>query len=466
MLACLFALLLAGCSRTVKSELAEAARAYNDGNLSRAIELYGRITHKHKDSGEAFYGLGISRLADHDLAGAEVALTHATGLLKGTGEQTEAYIQLSDVYLQLHRSDRMYMDAAQRMADLVLARDPNSFDGHRLWAVLAHVRGAELSKTDPATARAWYEKSISESRRADSARPNQPAVLSGLAAALEETGRAAEAEQAYWKLVGIEPAASDPYFHLLTIEQQRGETAEAVTTARSAIESHPADFDFLISMANHGLRLDREDLFELFANRMASVAGRSKLTRLRLGRLYESAGMMDKALEQYRLGESGEASERLACREAAVSLLIKVHRLPEAEAGLKGLEQGEAASEDVKVLRASLLTEQNMAAKAVPLLEMLLSHNPKNVKATYQLARAYRQMGREEMAAYMFDRCDHLSPGFTPALVERADIYLSRGDRIWAKSLAARVLNVEPANPEARRIEHACLQDGDGKRSH
>src|SRR5690349_21844469 len=140
--------LLGGCSRdpnVVKKRYLESGnRYYQRGKYKEARIMYMDALQKDQRYGEAYYRLGLTSLKTGPLMSAVNAFRRAVELLPHDGdERRDAMVNLADLYLVAGREQKSLLDEVEGFCRELLAKDPKSFDGHRLTGDLDMARAME-----------------------------------------------------------------------------------------------------------------------------------------------------------------------------------------------------------------------------------------------------------------------------------------------------------------------------------
>lgn len=179
-------LLLASCNRDPNV----AKRRYlESGNRYFAKSKYKEAAIMYKDAlqrdqlwGPAHYKLAITLLKLGQVSGAVQEFRKSIERLPKTdADHWDAMVKLSEVYLAVAR-DRQYLDEVDGYTRELLARDPNSYDGHRLVGDLSFVRALkDFSSANREEAKQELDAALVEYRKADAVKPGQQGVLMQMA---------------------------------------------------------------------------------------------------------------------------------------------------------------------------------------------------------------------------------------------------------------------------------------------
>src|SRR5208283_637644 len=147
-------LTLVSCSRdpnVAKRRYLESGNRYFDrGKYKEAAIMYGDALQKDRLWGPAHYKLGLTWIKTGNLGGAVGELRKAIERLpKDSPDRRDATVKLCEIFLaaeQFRGSEPMMAETEGYIKEL-LARDSNSYDGHRLNGDLSFVRAREALKT-------------------------------------------------------------------------------------------------------------------------------------------------------------------------------------------------------------------------------------------------------------------------------------------------------------------------------
>jgi tetratricopeptide (TPR) repeat protein len=125
------------CSRdpqVVKKRYFESGNKYfQNGRYKEASIQYRNALKRDPRYGPAHYKLALTALKTNDIGGAVNSLRRALDTLpKDSPDRWDAMVKLCEVYLAVAKNEKTYMDEVEDFTKQILARDPNSYDGHRL----------------------------------------------------------------------------------------------------------------------------------------------------------------------------------------------------------------------------------------------------------------------------------------------------------------------------------------------
>src|SRR5947209_8630421 len=124
---------LASCSRdpnVVKKRYLESSNKYFDkARYKEASIQYRNALKRDPKYGAAHYKLALTYLKVPDIGGAVNSFRRALDTLpKDSPDRWDTVVKLSEIYLQVARGEKSYMDEVERFTKDLLARDPNSYD--------------------------------------------------------------------------------------------------------------------------------------------------------------------------------------------------------------------------------------------------------------------------------------------------------------------------------------------------
>jgi Flp pilus assembly protein TadD len=248
-------------------------------------------------------------------------------------------------------------------------------------------------------------------------RPRDPSVLYGAALATFNAGRAAEAEPLARRAVeaalaaaqtsnaGVADAraangrAADALVLLGVVLAVRGDDAGALKAVERAVRLAPDNFDAQLALGR--ARFGAGDDAGAVAAFRAAVALNQRDARARffLATALERAGDADGALAAYR--ELVALQPRAAEGHLGLGVLLWKRGGAGADEGLRELARALEIDPDLYEARVTLgraLVARGRAAEAVEHLRRAAELAPGNPEPHYQLALAYRRLGRKEEA--------------------------------------------------------------------
>ncbi len=275
-------LLAAACANSTlgtQKRLRRADQAFQRNQLEQAASEYKAVLKDDHLNGQAYLGLARVRIRQQQLDEAEWALTRAVDVLKDWPDLRECYVALSDIYLRNHPQP-VYIAAAGQMASLLLQKDANSFDGHRIMAEVWAAKAEGVLDTSSSQARTLRAKALQEFQVAASIKSGDGALLRHWAAALVEDHQMDRAKAIYDELNSKPDTDADVKLGLYRIALGNSNPASAsMYVAQALALPHP----------NPNQLLDMADL--------AFSQGRLQDMRLLLAYTVKTGGQSERVLQ-------------------------------------------------------------------------------------------------------------------------------------------------------------------------
>src|SRR5215471_772845 len=172
-----------GCTRTAQDYLRSGNKFFEAGKYEDAEIQYRKALQKNANFGEAYYRIGLVKIEQHNGAEAYQPLFRAVQLMP---DSDDAKTKLADVSFALYvvapTHPKAAYDQVESLADQLLAKDRNSFEGLRLKGSL------RLVDRNPKAAIVLFE-------RANQIVPMRQDLVEGLVQALFQDNRVAEGER-------------------------------------------------------------------------------------------------------------------------------------------------------------------------------------------------------------------------------------------------------------------------------
>lgn len=458
----LAAIALASCSRdpnVVKQRYLESGdKYYARGKYREASIMYRNSLAKDALFGPAHYKLGLAELKLGRLPQAVAALRRAVERLPASEPgYWDAAIKLADIYVGASR-DRQHLSEAEDIAGRLLARDPESYDGHRLTADLAFAEAkGHFGSGNQETGMQKLEEAIRSYRKADSVKPGQPNLRMALGRALAAARQFGEAENIYRSVVQQDKHKVLAYTELYQLYVWQGKIEEAEDTLKAAVANNPKQYGLLTLMASHYYGLRRHDEMAAVLRRMKEHAEEFPEAYMMAGDFYLRVGNGDQAIKEYREGMEADSTRRLDYQKRIIEVLMRQGKRAEAAAANAEILKKRPKDHDARALAGSLLLDEGDLARAIAELQGVVNAAPDNFVARFHLGRAHMRRGEWEQARQQFTEAVRLRPDYMLARLALAQLLATRGDFEAALKTAAEILRIDPRNTHARLIESAAL---------
>jgi Tfp pilus assembly protein PilF len=256
---------LVSCSRdpaVVKKRYFESGNKYFDNGRYREASIqYRNALKQDQKYGQAHYKLALTALKTNDLNGAVNSFRRALNTLPpDSPDRVDTTVKLAEIYLQVARGEKTYMDEVEGFTKELLKRDSNSFDAHRLIGDLNYSRATVAFRDKhPEDGVRLLDTATEEYRKADQIKPGQQGVSMQLARALTAKSQFSEAEGLYRKVIEKDKTYQLAYTELyrMFLFQQKPEDGEK--TLKLAYQNNPKQYGFLTLLAMHYYAQRRRD---------------------------------------------------------------------------------------------------------------------------------------------------------------------------------------------------------------
>lgn len=432
---------LVSCSRSPEQYISTGNSAYEAGNYEAASLAYRKALQQNSKSGEAWYRLGLAQIKQEKLTDAYTSLGQALPLLPGN---EDLRVKLGDLalagYVVNRTHPRALYNQVGRIADDLLAKNPQSFDGFRLKAQLLSSDGK-------------LEEAIQLFRQAAEIRPMQPEVVEPLVQVLIRKGDYKEAERLATALIERKRDFGPIYNILYLLYAGTGRGAEAERILQAKVQSMPTDLTAALELANHYINVKKPT--ELAAT-LKGLIGDSKtfpLAPLRIGDFFAEKRDYTQALHYYDLGASrSDKTQKPDYVKKSVLAYLGQGKRGDAMRLLDSLIVENPKDDDARNLRAVMWLESGEAAQlpaAVKEFQGIVERSPNTANYRYNLGRAFYATGNLDGAGREMTETLRLQSGYNLARLFLADISQRRGQFPEAQRYAEEVLAVDPGNVRA-----------------
>ena len=449
-------LLSSSCSQSPEKLIAAGNRYHDKKKYNEASILYQKAINKDKTNAEAYYREGLNLIDSGDALNAAKFLRRAVDLNPGN---SDAATRLAEIYLAAYGTNpKRFKTLLAEIHDLdakILQRDPNSFNGLRLQALLDLAEGNK-------------DKALETFAKANQIKPYSPDLVTPYAETLISVQRAPEAEALVRDMLAHDPKWAGGYdilFLLYTRENQK-DKAEAVL--RERVQKDPSNAIGIQNLATYLLAAKRFDQAEATMKRVIEDKKTFPNGHLLLGDFYFRARKFDQALQQYQAGLNEDSKNGLQYQERMVGLYQMSGRRDEALKLAKSLVDKNSKDASAVELYASLLLQdpsKSATTKAIKELAGLIQNNPGDAMLHLHMARAYfnsnetdKALNEALEAMQLEAKSKSPRPGLIiPARLISARIYEDRGQHAKALEQTSTILSTQPENPDARLIRDRAL---------
>jgi tetratricopeptide (TPR) repeat protein len=240
---------------------------------------------------------------------------------------------------------------------------------------------------------ARYDEAVTDLRLVLIRRPQSTRALLGLARVQLLNGNPILAEDAYRRLLTVDPANGPANRELAAIVANRGDAEEAELLLRRVLRIQPDDPNVSRNLVRALLLQQDFEGAEAEARRITGTGEESGIADYQLGLALEAQGESQGALEAY-----GKA----------------LQKAPTADAPLNGLVR--------------LLVSLDRSEEAQEFLTAHIAENPQHLRARLLLGEVYASRGRRDLAESEYRDILREQPGFVGAYVGLAALYPRASD--------------------------------------
>jgi len=461
----LLLVVLASCNRDPK---AQAQNYVNNGNkffdrakYKEAAIMYKKALNKNQLSGEAYYRLA---LADLKLGAPGEAVAMLRRAVELQPDNMDAHVQLADIYLFASTQDAKngppLVEEGAALTEKILAKDPNSFDGHRLAGKIA------ILKKDAKTA-------IEELKVANQIKPYQSEVVLLYYQALIVDNQEAAGEKLARDFIAKEKNFASIYDVLYVRYMNARRLADADAILKLKVENNPKSVNYLLQLAAHYVGTNRRPEMDAVIQRLNDEKqfpdGHLQAGDFYFLRLKEN----DPAKKQYEAGVAAFPKDKATYQKRLVELYASTGSNAEANQLLAAILKENPKDSDAIAMRAALMTTSGDAAQinqAAVDLQSLVAKNPNNVVLKLNYARALlaqlvldsrdpnkHDRSKLDQARLQLEAAIAQQTGFVAAREMLIRVYMAKPDMPKALQAAEDLLQIDPKNLTGHLSRSAAL---------
>lgn len=458
-------LALVSCSRdpeVAKRRYLENGNKYFErGKYKEARLMYKDAIQKDRLFGPAYYKLGLTALKLGSTNEAVGAMRRAVELLKPDNpDHWDALVKLSEIYLVAGRAQnqKQYLEEVKSAAERLLARDKNSFDGHRLMADLNLAWAVDAFRTSKREeGQKLLDIALAEYNTANTIKPGDVGVMMQLARAYTSINRLPEAEKLYRAVIAKDKSLQPTYTELYRILMSQKRSAEGEQLLKDAFQASPKQFGYLTLLAMHYSSEGRTADVTSTLQQIKSYAKDFDQAYLTVGDFYLRLGDGEAAIREYRDAMSKDAKRATTYQKRIIEVLMRQGKRNEAAEMNAQVLKADPNDNDAKGLAATFLLEKGEINRALAELQSVVTRAPENPVARFNLGRAHAARREFEQARQMYQKAIELRPDYLVARLALAQLLVARGDFDAAIKAAQAVLTIDPNNLSARLVESAAL---------
>jgi len=438
---------LSACT-SKQSYLARGNQLFEAGKYADASINYRKAIQQDPRFGEAYYRLGLTALKQGDANQAYAALTQAVELLPDNEDAKEKLADLClSAYLQDQRHPQKLYDQVTRLAEQLLARNPNSFEGLRLKAFLA--------RTDRKP-----EEAIALFRKALLVKPADPPVTTALADTLEQNGHSQEAEAMAQDLIARDKSYGPIYDRLYAWYFKSNRIAEAENVLKTKVNNNPKHADYILELSLHYNRVHKSADMSAALSRLLDNPKDFPNAEIQVADFYLTIRNFPEAIRYYQAAAHSHPQDRITCQKRITDALLAQGKKTEASSVVEQILKEQPKDESALRVRASLWLDSGQPEnvnKALREFTALSALHPEDASLWFQMGRANLLKGDQETARKQFQEAIARRKEFVEARFQLAAINLSQHRASEAVQQASEILSLRPNDPRARMLHAVAL---------
>jgi tetratricopeptide (TPR) repeat protein len=434
------------CSKSAETYLQRGNSLMEAGKYADAEIQYRKSILKDPKFAEGYYRLGLVEYKLHHGGQALDDLQRAVDFDPGN----DAYgIELANVSIEAYQvqptRNNLYQQGAHE-ADLLLQKNPNSFDGLRL-------------KGDVFVIDRKYDEAMAAFQKADAIKPNHPNVVLAMAEVLFAQNRDRQGEDLAQKFLSVRKDFP-PMYDLLEAHYVRNkQIADAEHLLQSEIAALPKNPRPRLQLA--GLYREAGNTQQMSRQLENILADHTNFPNgpILVGDFYAGHGQWDAALTQYTGGLANAPDKDLYHRRIARGLEA-IGKRKEAVVELNEVLKNNPKDPDVRLTRAVLLRNSKDAKEremAIGELKAIVAQYPQNAVVHYNLGLSYLAQGDSGTAYKELQKSAALRKDYVAPRLILAEMAQGARNYAVAQQNADEVLAVDPNNFDAGLLRAAAL---------
>lgn len=448
--------LLSSCNQSSEKFLASANKYHDKKMYAEASILYQKAIAKDKLNAEAYYREGLNLLDERKPGEAVNYLRRAVDLKPGN---VDASTRLAEIYLIAYQTDpKKYATLLPDVRDLdnkILAKDPNSFDGLRIQALITLSEGKS-------------EDSLKIFAKANQIKPYSRELIGWYAQAYRAAQQSDKAVALVNDMLAHDKTWSQGYQFLFVYYGTLGDREKAEEVLHDNAKNDPTSDVAITNYANFLASSKRVGEGEAVIRQTLNDRKSFPQARIMVGDFCVRTQQFDKAAVEYQAGVTEDSKDAVVYKERLIALQAFRNHPEEAAKMARQLAEEHPKDASVNEMYASVLLQTGQksdAAKSLESLKTLVSKNPSDPVLHLDLARAYFSTnGKDQALSEALEAVQTEKKTQNPRVIVIAQaqtvaarVYEDRGEHSKAIELANLVLNTQPNNADAILIRDRAL---------
>ncbi|MFO7730978.1 MAG: tetratricopeptide repeat protein [Spirochaetia bacterium] len=429
------------------NDLQQALDLYNRGKFDQAKRVMESLRDQGRLEAPGFALLGLVYINTGELDDAEGAIELASRL-----DPQEYLVRLARAHLHLHREE--YRRGEQLFSEL-------QEDYPRRSEVLSGLAGTLAGQSLELIHNQEFEAAAELTERAVGLQPDNPRLLSHRIAVLRRTDRREELEQAYRRLLELQPGSGDAHAGLGVLLHEQGEREAARAYLKQAVHFDTVDPEpFLILGRRAAAEGDTNEAQGLLQEAVGKAVQLFNMYRMQAAREMDNRTAQDaEHLKRIQsLSDQSKRPKRLL--EESLAALSALYSDPEELlAVVRRLADWYSSSTDVRTVLAEQLMAAGYTAQAREEWRQLSERYPFYYRSHLGLAECYRREGAGTKAALAARRALDLAPEEPEVYDRLGAIYREQGKpEVYLQVLELRILK-DKYNPLLYRKAAAAAEE-------
>jgi tetratricopeptide (TPR) repeat protein len=439
-------LLSVGSSCALRHDpLERGQRLFEKGDYQKAVLEYRTALQRQPNSAEALYRLGVVLNRLDQPREAYDTLTKAAARL---GRDHDVHLELAKLCVSMYmvnpRRPAVWSGQALEVANRLLDRNPQSFDGLRLKGLLAVADGRT-------------EAAIEYLESANRERPEAADVATLLVQNLLLVRRYADAERLAADVIRRHPQYAPIYdtMYAYHVSAQRPQRAEEQLLAK--VRKNPANHLFTIQLCRHYRRTGQIERMTAALEQLRQAHHDGWLLA---GDFLAETGRIEEALRSYKEGAAAKSDRRAVYEKRQVKLYLAVGEPDKALAILANILTRDSKDHEARAYRAHIWMQSGVKQqeeRATSEFEELIRLHPDSTDYAFGLSEAYRRRGLDEEAEQRLLQIVGRKSDHQLALQSLAELSIKKRSFIKALNYAEELLRLSPRNASGRLVQAACL---------